>query len=132
MGHLDLDAARAARAAKAEGEREEHVVTLEGHDFALPFEMPAAFAIHVMEGSIFRGLQVLFGDEQYATFATITYSLEDLIELVDGIAELYGFESLGEALASRRSSLSTGKPSRPTSKRSTAKTSARSSGATKK
>lgn len=129
MGRLDLDAARAARAAKAEAEAEEHVVTLEGHDFILPPEMPAAFALHVLEGNIFRGLAALLGDEQYAEFSAIRYSIDDLIELADGVAQLYGFNNVGEALASRRSSSNTGNPSRPTSKRSTAKTSATSSGA---
>lgn len=129
MGRLDLDAARAARAAKAEAEGDEHVVKLDGQEFTLPAEMPAAFALHVLEGNIFKGLEALFGAEQYAAFASIAYSIDDLVELADGVAQLYGFENVGEALASRRSSRNSGKPSRPTSKRSTASTSAASSGA---
>lgn len=129
MGVLDLDAARAARAAKSEAEAEGHTVVLDGQEFALPPEMPAAFALHVLEGNIFRGLEKLFGPEQYAAFDKIGYSIDDLIELADGVAHLYGFENVGEALASRRSSSNNGKRSRPTSKRSTDSTSATSSGA---
>lgn len=126
MGRLDLDAARAAR---AEAEGEPHVVVLDGQEFTMPPEMPAQFALHVMEGNIFKGLEALFGPDQYAVFSKIVYSIDDLLELADGVANLYGFENVGEALASRRSSRNSGKPSRPTSKRSTVSTSAVSSGA---
>lgn len=129
MGRLDLDAARAARAARVEGEQEEHIIVMGGQEFTVPPEMPAQFALLIMEGRIGAGLEKLFGREQYAIFETVDYSIEDLMELADGVAQLYGFDTVGEALASRRSSSSNGNRSRPTSRRSTASTSAIKSGA---
>lgn len=102
---------------------------LGGQEFTIPPEMPAQFALLIMEGHIGAGLEKLFGSEQYAEFSKIGYSIEDLMELADGVAQLYGFETVGEALASRRSSSSNGNRSRPTSKRSTASISAVKSGA---
>lgn len=119
MGRLDLDAARAARAAKAEAQAEEHVIVLEAEEYTIPPEMPADFAIYALEGQLHASLRSLL-DGQYDRFAQTRYSIEDLVELVEGVVKLYGFENLGEALASRRSSSTTGKRSRPTSKRTTA------------
>lgn len=118
MGRLDLDAARQARAAKAEAKGEEHVIVLGGTEFTLPSEMPADFAFAFAEGNPRAGLKALF-DGQYEQFTETRYSIEDLLELVDGVAQLYGFDNMGEALASRGSSSRNGKPSRPTSKRTT-------------
>lgn len=118
MGVLDLDAAREARAAKAEAKAEPHVILLNGQKFEIAAEMPAEFAFAFMEGKPRDGLRVLFG-EHYDEFAKTAYSIDDLVELVEGVAELYGFDNLGEALASRESSRSNGKRARPTSKRTT-------------
>lgn len=118
MGRLDLDAARAARAAKSEAKGNDHVIVLGGEEYTIPPEMPADFALLCMEGNIRGGLRALL-DGQFESFSEQRYSIEDLLELVDGVADLYGFESLGEALASRNSSSNTGKRSRPTSKPTT-------------
>ena len=118
MGTLDLDAARKARAAQAEAEAEEHVIILAGEEFTIPPEMPADFALLFMENNPSGALRALFNG-QYDRFAETRYSVEDLLELLDGVVKLYGFDTLGEALASRGSSSKSGKPSRPTSKRTT-------------
>lgn len=131
MARLDLDAARAARAAEAEAKGEDHVLVIGGQEFSLPVEMPLAFPLALAEADVMGGIRELLGEEQYAEFAAnpkTRLSTEDLKELFTGAAELYGFEDVGEALASGSSSLRNGKPSRPTSKRSTAKTSGPKSG----
>jgi hypothetical protein len=129
---LDLDAARAARAAKAEAEGEAHVLVLGGQEFELPTEMPLDFVLAAAEGDVAGSLRVLLGEEEYENLRAKGLSVSDLNELIGGLAEVYGLEDVGEALASGDFFSKNGKPSRPTSKRSTASTSARKSGGRKK
>lgn len=123
MATLDLDAARAARAEK----KERHHVRLGGQEFELPAEMPSEFAFALADGQPRQALQALLGD-RYGEFAALNPSLDDVFELANGVAGLYGVESLGEQLASDVSSSNGGNGSRPTSNASTDSTSATAAG----
>jgi hypothetical protein len=72
---------------------------------ALPAEVIAAF---------YASLELLFGEEQWATFKTKRPSVPDLGRLVSGLFRLYG-TSLGEAFASAGSFTTAGPTSKPTS-----------------
>lgn len=118
MATIDLDAARAARAAESENKGKPHELKLGGQSFSIPPEMPFKAAEAIGRGNIDQFFELLLNG-QHEEFAEQDLSLDDLVELTDSLMDVYGMESLGESLASRTSALSTGKPSRPTSKRTT-------------
>lgn len=113
---IDLDAARAARAEELGGG---HVVTFGGDDFDLPAEVPFEFGVALLEGRYDDALAVLFGD-QLEAFLAHRPSMQDVIELAEGVAGAYGLGSVGEPSASSGSSATNGTGSRPTFNASTA------------
>lgn len=118
----DLDAARAARAEVAD---DPPAIRLGGREFGLVSELPLEFADLVLAGRLRLAVGILLADvEDLDVFMANKPTIQDLTE----IAGIYGFASLGESLASRKRSNGTSNPSRPTSKRTTGSTSARSSG----
>ncbi len=122
----DLDAARAARAEVAD---DPPVIRLGGRDYVLSAEMPLEFADLVLAGRLRLAVGILLDDvEDLEPFMANRPTLGDLVEL----AQIYGFSSLGESLASRTRSGGTTKPSRPTSKGTTASTSGRPAGGQRK
>jgi hypothetical protein len=64
--------------------------------------------------AVYRALELLFGDEQWATFKAQRPSFKDLGRLVGGLFRLYG-TSLGEAFASVSSVTTAGPTSKQTS-----------------
>ena len=64
--------------------------------------------------AIYAALELLFGDEQWATFKAARPSIPDIARLVSGLFRLYGV-SLGEAFASVGSVTNAGPTSKQTS-----------------
>lgn len=125
MGHIDLDAARAAR---AEQHREPRTVTFGGETFELPVELPAEYGWLLIDNDTKGALRLLFGD-RFDDFWGHAPTREDLNELVTSIPKIYGFGELGESRASSGSSPNGSSRSRPNSLPATESTSAkRSSG----
>lgn len=92
--HLDLDAARAAR---AEAQAEKPTVTLDGRVYELPSEMPWAVVEAVASGEatgVVEAVRILLGD-QWDDFRSAGLSMADLIELMQHIGGLYG-DDLGK------------------------------------
>ena len=88
---LDLDAARAAR---QEAQQEAPVIRFGGTDFVLPVELPWTVAEAASEGTgagAFRAIELLLGD-QWVTFTTLNPSVADVLEIVQGIAGIYGVD----------------------------------------
>ncbi len=132
MGHFDLDAARAGRAARREASGERHSFTFQGRKWALPAELPASFLIDIAaltKGELERLKPLLasvLGD-QLDDFLDLEGSADDLLELMWALPDLYEL-SMGEASASAAFSRSSGRTSRPTSPAFTASTFPRPSG----
>lgn len=106
---VDLDAARVARAEIAD---DPPVVTLGGDTYELTRELPLEFGDLVATGRLRLAAGILLADvDQVEAFMANKPTVEDLVE----IADLYDFQGLGESRASRRSSKTTSKRSRPTS-----------------
>jgi len=116
MPNLDLDAARAAR---AEATREPKTFTLGGETFSLPVEFPMSVAALWAENDYDGGMRRLLADA-YERFAALDISAEDVTALVQGMAEMYGFNAPGESPASVTSSLNGSRRSRRTSRAATA------------
>lgn len=107
---IDLDAARAAR---REANAEVPVLVLNGQEHALPAELPFEVA-ELLSGldpesvktdpaaaadRVGRILEAMLGDAHEAFLASKP-SIDDILALVDGLAEAYGLEDLGESQAS--------------------------------
>lgn len=110
MAEINLNKARAAR---AEG-REKHTVHIGKARIRLPDECPAEFAFLLRDDDLRSALQVLLG-ESYEKFMAQGTSMEDLYEFAEQVAKVYGFDSVGESLASEGSSQSITSASRLTS-----------------
>lgn len=102
---IDLDAARAQRAAaRAEAGEESPVVRLEGRTFELPVELPAdaieRLGPFLEQGpeALRVGLEVFLG-EHYEPIMALGLSMDDAKELLEGVADAYGFD-MGESPAS--------------------------------
>lgn len=126
MVHVDLDAARAdraaARAAMDEGRGADPVITLGGREYVLVPELPLSFYEFLARDRPRLAAAILLAHpEDLEPFMGNEPTMDDLGE----ISRLYGFRSLGESRASGRSSNGTGSTSRPTSKRTTDSTSGR-------
>lgn len=104
MKTIDLNAKRKARAAQREKDQDEPVVVLIGKQkIKLPVEAPADFAFKAAEGDT-RGALVAIMNGQSDAFFAEAPSVDDVKELVQDIAEVYGFDDLGESPASAPSS----------------------------
>lgn len=122
MPTVDLDAARAAR---AEARGESTTVVVGGREYELSPELPVEFAEHMRFDRIKDALGTLLADpDDLEAFWATRPTIDDVIE----IARTYGVD-LGEFMASSTSSNGTSRPARPTSKRTTASTSGKRSGA---
>lgn len=118
MGHLDLDAARAAR---AESRGEDRTFTFGGEEFTLPPEMPFEAAEALLGQDLRKTMTALVNGQADAFFA-LSPSVDDLAALVEWIAAEYTGRTPGESPASRSSSPKGSRSSRPRSKPSTAST----------
>jgi hypothetical protein len=128
---INLDKARAARAAKREANGKAPVVVLGGQRFTLPVELPFSVAnlmVKVgtlsqkndtagLEGIIEKIIRSMVGD-QYDEFMKHLPSLDDITELFEGMLKEYGL-SPGESTASAPSKTNSRRP-RQTSKPATA------------
>ncbi len=106
MAAINLNAKRKARAALAEKAGKpvpQHTVTLGDGEFTLPRELPAEFAFAASEGDLRRAITELFNGSAEAFFAERP-SFNDVMELVQQVSDLYGFDDLGESPASDSSS----------------------------
>lgn len=107
---IDLDAARAARAAER---GEPAVVIRHGETFELPAELPVDFVDLIVADEYREAFAVLFGDA--ATAGRFIgppgdLTMDDLAELADGVAGVYGIRGgLGNLPASGASSSNTSK-----------------------
>lgn len=109
---LDLDSARAARLEKV---GKPPVIKWGGKRYTLPVELPAEFAFAYQEDRLKDAVSTLFGGpEEAEEFFAGGPSIEDLMELADGVAGLYGIAE-GESEASGGRSRNGGGRSRPTS-----------------
>lgn len=109
--NLDLNAARAAR---AEQEREPMTVTLGAKTFGLPSELPTRFAMLSATGDWVEAMTLLLNGQADAFFDESTTA--DLQEFVEQIATLYAGASSGESSASGSSSKNDSRNSRRPSK----------------
>lgn len=123
--HVDLDAARAARAEKRQGSAPS--ITFGGREYPLVAELPVEFTELLEQGRFRLALGILLADlDDIEPFMANKPTVEDL----SAIADVYGFGGgLGESPASGASSNGIGKSSRPTSKRTTGSTSGKPAGA---
>lgn len=100
---IDLDAARAARAA-AQGEPA--ALVWAGETYPLPPELPALFLSAIVEDRFEEAFAALFPDGSFDVagfMASATY--EDLVEFSQGIGAIYGIDGgLGKSRASGASS----------------------------
>lgn len=104
MKSIDLNKKRKARAAQREKDQDEPVVILIGDEkLKLPPELPAEFAFKANEEDM-RGAVVALLDGQADAFFKQSPSLQDVMDLVTDVAEIYGFDSPGESEASASSS----------------------------
>lgn len=130
MGVLDLNAARAARAAEAEAKGEEHILRFGDQEIHLPpefNELPWRVAGPAMRGDVRAFLVELVGEETADKFfVEWDPTVADIAAFSDGLVELYGL-NLPESPASDGSSTSSGNRSRLTSNGSTALTSGKPS-----
>jgi hypothetical protein len=88
---VDLDAARAARAAAHEGQP---VIRFGGKDWKLPNELPWAVAEAAGAGtaqSAVEAVKALLG-KQWDAFAKLHPTVEDVRTLLEAIAELYNID----------------------------------------
>ncbi len=115
---LDLNERRQARMAEANAEP--LTVVLGEEEFTLPAELPLAFAFYMQNLDMDKAAASLVGKSDADRFLAANPSMQDM----EAIVEEYGID-MGESSASPRSLTSTGKRSRPTSRGSTAKTSAK-------
>lgn len=86
---IDLDAARAAR---AEANKEAPVLRFADKDWTLPVELPWEIAEAAAAGdavAALRAIELLLGD-QWAEFKSHRPSLSDILVIVEGIGDLYG------------------------------------------
>lgn len=104
MKTIDINKKRKARAAQREKDEDEPVVILIGDEkIKLPPEAPAEFAFKLAEGNVRGALIVMMNGQSEAFFAQ-NPSTNDINDVVEGIAEAYGFDDLGESVASESSS----------------------------
>lgn len=116
MTRVDLDAKRAARR-EARGDNPR--VSLGGREYELVGEMPLALVEKLTSGDMAGAVELLLADAaDIEDFMSHRPTVNDL----EVIAELYGAGGLGESSASKRSSASNGRHSRPTSNASTGST----------
>jgi hypothetical protein len=101
MRTIDLNKKRKARSAV--NEDEPVVVLIGSEEFKLPAELPAEFAFAASEGDLRTALRVLFGASADDFFSQ-SPSFDDVKELVEDVAEVYGFSDLGESSASANGS----------------------------
>ncbi len=108
--HVDQDAKRRA---KAEVRSKTHSFTLDGQSYELPARCPLEVLDLMAEGQFRAAFTALFrGDQELvARFFAADPPPDD--EDLEDIMSVYG--SPGESSASRRSSTSTGRPSKRTS-----------------
>jgi hypothetical protein len=92
---INLDAAASAR---AELQGEPVTLIFREVTFTLPVEMPADFALHAQAERLRESVAALIG-EKAEEFFTLRPSIEDITELVNAAARIYGV-SPGEAAAS--------------------------------
>lgn len=93
--NLDLDAARAERAARGEAAPS---VTVDGKTYELPREMPWAVVEAVAAGDaegVANAVRLLLG-EQWEDFKAHNISAADMVALITHVGESYG-ETLGKA-----------------------------------
>lgn len=114
MTTLDLDAIRAAR---REAQGEAPVIRFGGHDFVLPSELPFAVAEALanlgeaqktedqaaITASLIGAMKAIIGIADWPKFEAARPSMQDITELISGIARLYGLEDAGESPASASS-----------------------------
>lgn len=105
---IDLDAAREARAA-AQGEAPQ--LRWKGDTYQLPPELPVRFLEAIAVDDFEPAFTALFEGEGFDVGGFLdTASFEDLRELADGIARVYGLEGgLGNLPSSTASSSTTSK-----------------------
>lgn len=97
---IDLGAARAAR---AEAHNDPVVLRWDADtEFTLPPELPADFALLAQDGDLRGAVAALFGDEDAGRFFALRPSMNDLTELAEAAARVYGIEP-GESPASAKS-----------------------------
>lgn len=101
---IDLDAVRA--------EVEPRHIKLGGREWEIPGELPFVFLERFASGRITSAAEVLVGEGDADVFASLLTR-----PVFDALLGVYGADP--EPLASPDSSQSTGKPRRPTSKRTT-------------
>lgn len=114
MAILDLDAMRAAR---REAQGEAPIIRFGGHDFELPVELPFAVAEALasigeaqksedqaaVTASLIGAMQAIIGIADWPKFEAARPSMQDITELIQGIARLYGLADMGESVASASS-----------------------------
>lgn len=115
---LDLNEMRAARAEVA---GPPPIVKLGEKQFKLPQEMPLTFPVLCGRGEIEDALRLIL-DDQFEDFLAEDPTMEDLLAIAEGMAEMYGVE-VGKVTGSSQSLVSDGASSKPTSKGSTGSTS---------
>lgn len=106
----------------AETRGEPRPVELGGQTYTLPAEFPIAVAVFLQREMIWEAVAALFGEDHVATVLPYVGITETGCPFFEAIAEqVYGIQ-LPPSPASARSSSSTGKRSRPTTKRTTGST----------
>lgn len=113
---FDLDAARAAR---AEAHGETRAFRFGGEEFTLPPECPMDFLERLNADQGGAAIRALLSEDDAARFMAHAPSLEDLTELVKGVAKAYGIGGVGNSSASNGSSPNGSGRSRRTSNAST-------------
>lgn len=107
MSRIDLDAARKARAEKTDGPL---VVVFGGEEFTLPAEKPFDFSMYLARGYVYEAIDSLFAEDEAARFwrrdkpPKERPTVEDVTEMLDGVAAYFGADSPGESEASPSSS----------------------------
>jgi hypothetical protein len=96
MTKLNLDAAR------AEANEEDHVVTLDGHDYTLPARWPVLATERLMNGEATAAVALLFGEDHVDAVAPLL-SVDDLNAIGE---QLYGFSEEAENVAPIRAATS--------------------------
>lgn len=89
---IDLDAARKAR---AEAAGDAPTLIFGGRTIALPNELPALFLDHIAAERLTEALRTILAAEDLEHIFAQNLSVEDLVALSEGIADVYGLEPGG-------------------------------------
>lgn len=94
MSHFDAD--KAILAAEQEQKKEPKSFSFRKQKFTLPKDIPYFTALSATRGDQEDFLRELLGEKQLQKLKSLKPTISEIAVIFEGIAKLYGFESVGE------------------------------------